>query len=164
MGTAASQPRSSPCEYESEPESYSDYDSDLSFPSDKNDDEESDSNDNRETGASLLGSPQDDPTTTLTPLQDLLTMSDEELKLCLQRCELTREAIRARSNLLEDDVLGVFGWYHDYIQINTVDGTVEETVRSHTEVAMFLLSISPELRSLRFKMVSTVYVLPFSCV
>ena len=175
MGQSASQEKSAPCDYESE--SDSDYDSqdDQSFSSDDNDSimdnddthEKEKGTKEKEIGDTINGNSattrtgavvpqaQDEPTTPVKPLQDLLTMSDEELKICLQRKEpTTRELILARSQLLEDDVLGVFGWYHDFIQINKVDGTVDESGRSHTDIAMFLLSISPELRSIRFKLVS----------
>jgi hypothetical protein len=179
MGQSASQQKAAPCDYESE--SDSDYDSqdDQSFSSDDNDSimdmdtKEKEKGKEQEIGDKINGysattgaapQAQDEPTTPVKPLQDLLTMSDEELKICLQRKEpTTRELILARSQLLEDDVLGVFGWYHDFIQINKVDGTVDESGRSHTDIAMFLLSISPELRSIRFKMVSVSSVVSSVC-
>ena len=173
MGQSTSQPTSAPCDYESESETGSDCDSQESFSLKENDtdrmtkdgqDIDFETNIITTTVANELcsfgsngeinESPQDIPEP-IQPLHDILSMSDDELKLCIQKSEFTRETIISRSTLLEDDVLGVFGWYHDFIQINKVDGTIDDTGRSHTEVAMFLLSISPELRSIRFKMVSS---------
>jgi hypothetical protein len=89
---------------------------------------------------------------------DLLSLTNAEIKARLEQITFTVDTIRAANQLLtNNDPLNdeIYSWYQDATSINKKDGTVSvrNQGRSHMQVAMFMLQVSPALRSFRLKVV-----------
>ena len=122
------------------------------------------------TPTTTSSSKQTQTTTTASTLSDLLSLTNAEIKARLQMITFTVETIRAANNQIlansisinpinDHDRGGMYSWYQDNTTINKQDGTLTVSVddhdqgKSHMQVALFMLKVSPTLKLLRFKMV-----------
>jgi len=96
-----------------------------------------------------------------TALPGLLTLSNSEIKTRLNEIEFDKEMIKTTSQCIQVSE-DIFSWYHDAtIAINKKDGSIvtssskdgEDASKSHMQVAMFILKVSPSIKNFRFKLV-----------